>query len=471
MKQLFKIICLVFLCFSANIFSQNIVGDWYGKLELPGMNLRILFHVTESEGIYTTTMDSPDQGANDIPTTATTFNKNILSIHIENMGISYKGTLKNKTITGIFIQNGHEISLTLSKEITKAVIQKRRPQDPIKPYKYHSEEVFFLNKKANNIKLAGTLTLPKNVKKPAVVILISGSGPQNRDEEIKMFNHRPFLVLSDYLTNKGIAVLRFDDRGVADSEGDREHATSADYATDVEAAVAYLKTRADIVDTSKIGLIGHSEGGLIATMVASEDKNIGYIVLLASPGVSGDKVLLSQTRKAGELAGVSVKVLDLNERLSKELFLIVKNETNTKKIKEKAIVYLTTFKNENSISESEKSSLSKKKIEKQANSITSDWICFFIRTNPSVFLQKINCPVLAINGEKDFQVLPKLNLEGISKALKKAKNKDITIQEIKGLNHLFQTAITGSASEYKAIEETFSPTALKIIADWINKRF
>ena len=212
--------------------------------------------------------------------------------------------------------------------------QKNRPQDPKGPFNYSSEDIYFTNYKADSIKLAGTLTLPKNKTNSTVAILISGSGPQNRNEEVKQFNHRPFLVLSDYLTNNGIAVLRYDDRGIADSEGDFGKATTLDFASDVEAAIAYLKTRNDI-DTLKIGLIGHSEGGLIAPIVASKNKAVAFAVLLAGTGVDGATVLESQSRKAAELAGVTKQQLDENEKLTTIIYGIIKTETDKTIIKSK----------------------------------------------------------------------------------------------------------------------------------------
>ncbi|WP_290697971.1 alpha/beta fold hydrolase [Lacinutrix sp.] len=348
---------------------------------------------------------------------------------------------------------------------------KARPQEPVAPFNYSSETIYFENATANNIKLAGTLTLPKNIKNPAVAILISGSGPQDRNSYIKPFNHKPFLVLSDYLTNNGIAVLRFDDRGTAESEGNHATATSADFATDVEAAILYLKTRIDI-DISKIGLIGHSEGGLIAPIIASKNKNIAFVVLLAGPGVNGRKVLESQSWEMGKTAGATIETLEFNKSLTSKAYNVLKTETESGKIKSKIKLAINTLKKE---LESKKSPyavyITDAMINQLSTQIASPWLSTFIITEPKDYLEKTTCPTLALNGSKDLQVLPKLNLEGIEKALKNANNEDVTIKELENLNHLFQTAKTGSMLEYSQIEETFSPVALKIISDWINKRF
>lgn len=347
--------------------------------------------------------------------------------------------------------------------------QNSRPQDPKEPFNYISEAVNFTNYEADSIKLAGTLTLPKNTKKPVVAILISGSGPQNRNEEVKQFNHRPFLVLSDYLTNHGIAVLRYDDRGIAESEGDFSKATTFDFASDVEAAIAYLKTRNDI-DTSKIGLIGHSEGGLIAPMIASKNKDVAFMVLLAGLGVDGATILETQSRKAGKLAGVPQMQLDENEKLTRIIYGIIQDYKEDDVIKAKIRQELNEFKKNNPMSILAPA-ITPQMIEQQIAIINSTWLKTFIKINTSDYLEKVTCPTLALNGSKDFQVLPKVNLEGIKNSLDKSGNKDVTIKELEGLNHLFQTAETGNMLEYGTIEETFSPKALEIIKDWILKRF
>ncbi|MEE9348511.1 MAG: alpha/beta hydrolase [Flavobacteriaceae bacterium] len=466
MIRLITTFIITFLLFVTSTFSQKITGDWYGQLDIHGTKLRINFHITEKDGVFKTTMDSPDQDAFGMPTDDTKFTDNDLSVSLKSIGVTFKGKLKADEIDGTFTQGGMNMPLHLTHKKIEKVKAKKRPQDPVKPYNYKSEEVTFVNETANNIKLSGTLTLPKGVKNPAVAILISGSGPQNRDEEVQAFNHRPFLVLSDYLTNNGIAVLRYDDRGVAKSEGSQIDATSADFATDVEAAVTYLQSRTDI-DTNKIGLIGHSEGGLIAPIVASNNKNIAFIVSLAGPGVDGGEVLRTQTKRAFELAGADKKHIDYNDKMSGNIFKIIQKSKNDKTLNSKITTYIQ--KARKNAPESLAKSLTDEAIKKQIKSLTSPWIAYFIKTDPKQFLCEVECPVLAINGEKDFQVIPKLNLEGLKKGLKKSK--DVTIMELEGLNHLFQNCDTGSVEEYKDIEETFSPKALKIISDWINKRF
>ncbi len=345
--------------------------------------------------------------------------------------------------------------------------QANRPQEPKEPFNYTSKAILFTNFKADSIKLAGTLSLPKGIKKPVVTILISGSGPQNRNQELA--GHKPFLVLADYLTNNGIAVLRYDDRGTAESEGNFKNASSFDFATDVEAAITYLKTRGDI-DTSKIGLIGHSEGGLIAPMVASRNKDVAFTVLLAGTGVNGAKVLETQSRRAAELAGIDSTVLDENQKLTTIILDIIRTNSDVEIIKGKITKGLNDFKTENPKSILAPA-ITPTLIKQQLSILESKWLLTFIRIEPKKYLEKTTCPVLALNGSKDFQVLPKINLEGIKNGLEIARNKDVTIKELEGLNHLFQTAETGSMQEYSKIEETFSPIALEIIKNWILERF
>ncbi|WP_157805331.1 alpha/beta hydrolase family protein [Confluentibacter citreus] len=347
------------------------------------------------------------------------------------------------------------------------VSQSNRPQEPKEPFDYTSEDISFINYTADSIPLAGTLTLPKNIKNPPVAILISGSGAQNRNEEL--LGHKPFLVIADYLTKNGIAVLRYDDRGVGESKGDFKTATTFDFATDVEAAIHYLESRND-VNTAKIGLIGHSEGGLISPMVASRNKDIAFIVLLAGPGVNGADILTTQARKAGELAGTPEGFLDENEKLASMIYDIIRTNTDEELIKTKITKALNDYKTNNPMSVLAPY-ITPVMIEQQLGILKSEWLCNFIRIEPKDYLEKTKCPVLALNGSKDFQVIPDINLEGIKNGLEKAGNKDVTIKELDGLNHLFQTAETGSMQEYSKIEETFSPMALEIIKNWILERF
>jgi len=460
---------VLLLLISLNTYATDITGDWHGKLDIQGTKLRISFHIDYIDEKYISTMDSPDQNAKGLPTTSTHFDGDNIEIKIKNMGVTFKGRYEKEKIIGTFSQGGKSLPLELTKAVVAVKKQEPRYQEPIKPYPYLSEEVSFINSKANNIKLVGTLTLPVNVNKPPVAILISGSGPQNRDSELKAFNQKPFLVLSDYLTRHGIAVLRYDDRGVAQSEGIHINATSMDFASDTQAAIDYLKTRSDSINVDKIGLIGHSEGGLIAPMVAANNKDVAFIVLLAGLGIDGAQILLTQTKKAAELAGTNTEEINFSHAVSEKLFKIVQSEPNLQELSKKVITFLKEEKTKHSTTLSKH--FSDEKIQEVAKSVSSPWMSYFIRTNPDDYLSHVNCPTLAINGELDFQVVPKLNLNGIKQSLKTADNNDVTIKELKGLNHLFQTAKTGASNEYGEIEETISPIVLKLLTKWINNRF
>lgn len=464
MKNLVFFTFIIF--FSSTLFGQNIIGAWNGILKVQGTQLRLVFNITKNGDGYSATMDSPDQGAKNIPVSSTRFANDTLRLEIADAKIEYIGILdKENQIVGEFKQSGMTFPLNLSTEkLEKAKIV--RPQEPATPYPYYSEDVFFENKK-DSIVLAGTLTLPKKEGKFPVVILISGSGAQNRDEEL--MGHKPFLVLADHLTKNGIGVLRFDDRGTALSKGDFKTATSADFATDVEAAVNYLLTRKEI-NHKKIGLIGHSEGGLIAPMVASKSNNINFIILLAGTGISGDQILLMQQGLIGKANGVSNADLEKAGKINQELFEMIIKSNNTQKLKmdleeymKKLFRRMTDAEKSNGMSENEFVNL-------QVNQLTSPWMQYFIKYNPAIALRKVKCAILALNGEKDLQVPPKENLEAIKSALEKGGNKKVTTKELANLNHLFQECKTGSPNEYAEIEQTFSPIALNEITKWITNQ-
>ncbi len=446
------------------VFGQDITGQWNGILKVQGTQLRIVFNITKIENGFISTMDSPDQGAKGIPVTSTRFESQTLKLAALNLGIEYEGVLdKNNNVVGNFKQGGMSFPLNLSKEIA----QKEkivRPQEPTKPYPYYEEEVSFKNAKAG-ITLAGTLTLPKKEGRFPVVILISGSGPQNRNEEL--MGHKPFLVLADYLTKNGIAVLRFDDRGTAASTGDFKTATTPDFATDVEAGVAYLQTRKEI-DKKKIGLIGHSEGGIIAPMVAVNSKDISFIVLLAGTGIPGDQLLLLQQELIGKDSHLSDAYLKLVKTINTGAFDIVSKSISTEQLKTDLTSYINQVIKDNPEAEKPKSMSQDDFVKLQVNQITSPWMVYFIKYNPAIALEKVKCPVLALNGEKDLQVPPKENLEAIKNVLTKGGNKKVTAIELPGLNHLFQECKTGSPAEYATIEQTFSPTALAEVLKWIQ---
>ena len=301
--------------------------------------------------------------------------------------------------------------------------------------------------------------------------MISGSGQQNRDEEI--LGYHPFLVLSDYLTRRGIAVLRVDDRGAGGSTGNFSEATSEDFAGDVLAGIEYLKSRKEL-DPSRIGLIGHSEGGLIAPIVAVESNDVAFIVMMAGPGITGEEILYFQSDLISRAEGIDDETISRNNVLMKNIYSVIKEEQNDTVAAEKLQKLLMDEVANMSEEEKRNSGYSEDALEAQVNaqvqSLISPWMRFFLTYDPAPTLMKVKCPVLAINGEKDLQVPPEENLKAIEEALKAGGNRDYTVKELPGLNHLFQTAETGSPSEYARINETISPAALELIGDWILEK-
>ena len=463
MKKLILIIYTLLLTLTT--YGQDITGQWHGVLKVQGIQLRVVFNINSIDNNFVSTMDSPDQNAKGISVTTTSFESPALKLNISNLGVEYKGILgDNNIIVGTFKQAGQSFPMDLSKEKIKKK-ELIRPQEPQKPYQYYTEEVSFTNS-IDSITLSGTLTLPSTTGKFPVVIMISGSGPQNRDEEL--LGHKPFLVIADHLTKKGIGVLRFDDRGTAKSKGDFKSATSTDFANDVLSAVTYLKTRNDI-DYKNIGLVGHSEGGLIAPMVASESKDIDFIVLLAGPGISGYDILLLQNELISKANGTDESKLQTELALLKGGLDIIIKGNNLDEIKSVLRDYLQKELNKNAELLPEGIKMNQF-IEGTVNQLATSWFQFFLKYDPASSLVKVKCPVLALNGEKDLQVPSKVNLNAIKKYLKEGENNNFVIKELPNLNHLFQECSTGSPNEYGEIEQTFAPKALLEISNWILKQ-
>jgi len=456
------------LAFPTSFVPPDLTGIWQGVLKVGGIELRLVIKVSKNaDEQYTATLDSPDQGAKDIPASLVSFKSGDVKIEIKAIFGVYNGKMSDdNTITGEWQQGPTTLPLIM-KRTDKAPEPPRRPQEPQEPFSYTKEEVAYDNLKAG-IKLAGTLTMPKTGGPFSAVVLISGSGPQDRDEAL--LGHRPFLVLADYLTRRGIAVLRYDDRGVGKSTGEFAKATSADFATDVLAGVEYLKTRKEI-DSQQIGLIGHSEGGLIAPVVATQSPAVAFIVLMAGPGISGEKILYLQGALIVRANGTAETAIAKNLALQKKMFAVIKAEKdNAQAEKQLQPIWTQAFA---TFTDEEKKALDftiadpDSLFQAQIKQLLSPWFRYFLFHEPQRALQKVKCPVLAINGEKDLQVPPKENLAAIAKALKTGGNKKFITKELPSLNHLFQTAATGAPAEYNKIEETISPNALQVMGDWI----
>lgn len=407
------ILCLVTMTGQAQVNPTSaLVGSWSGKLEAGQMSLTIVFHLEQADGFVTVTMDSPDQSVKGIPVKKECLTDDSLAVKVEALSLMYQARLKEGKLNGTFTQMGLSVPLVL----TKGMDEVKRPQNPQPPFPYETEEVTFRNEK-DSATLAGTLTWPvgynpKARKKPVVVLFVSGSGQENRDEEI--YDHKPFLVIADYLARQGIASLRYDDRATGASVGGNvKDATSEDFARDAAAGLQYLRDRKAF---SKVGLIGHSEGGSIAFMLGAQGKT-DFIVSMAGTGVKGDTIAASQGNRSLELMGLP-------------------GNMTVKKVRED------------------------EKIQKVP------WYRWFVDYDPSAGISKTRCPVFALNGDLDWQVISSLNLPAIERLLPKSKKN--LIKEYPGLNHLFQHCTTGAATEYRQIEETISPEVLSDISKWIK---
>ncbi|WP_297334800.1 alpha/beta fold hydrolase [Flavobacterium sp.] len=460
-----KQILFFLLFFTAAAFAQDVTGNWYGLVKFPGGQLRLTLHVNKAQDSYTATLDSPDQGAEGIPVSKIAFTDNTLTFTIPAIKAEYKGTYADNIITGTFTQNNFPMPLNLGREEVKTEAPKR-PQEPVKPYPYHSEDVTFTNAKQGII-LSGTLTLPQQKGNFPAVVLISGSGPQDRNEEL--LGHKPFLVIADYLTRNGIAVLRYDDRGTGASGGKFAGATTEDFAADAAAALAYLQSRPEI-NKKKTGLIGHSEGGIIAPIVANTNKDTGFIVLLAGTAIPGDELMLLQNYLINKAAGMPEAELTKLGGINRKIYDAIKQETDINVLKAKLDEIFNKELKPLFISKGIPESQVAQYIDMQVAELTSAWYINFIRYNPAPALEKVQCPILAINGSNDLQVAPVANLEAIKRAAAKSGNKDVTVKELPGLNHLFQQSTTGLPAEYGEIEQTIAPAALNEILQWIKKR-
>jgi dienelactone hydrolase len=434
---------------------SDIDGTWMGMFDTGAVKLRVVFHITNTEDGLTSTMDSPDQGAKGIPTSSVTRSGTSLKIEAKGIGGTFEGTISGdlSTIDGKWSQGGVTMPLVLKRVKDQAVLELKRPQVPVKPYPYREQEVTYENHQ-QNVTLAATLTIPQGTGPFPGVVLITGSGPQDRDETL--LGHKPFLILADHLTRHGIAVLRAADRGTGKSTGDFAKATTADFATDVEAGVAYLKTRPEL-DPRKIGLIGHSEGGVIAPMVAARNRGVAFVVMMAGTGVSGDQVIVAQGEAIAISMGKSPDEAAKSAAKEKEIMALVETEKHDAVVEKKVRNLLA-------------GEVPEGQIGMQIKQITSAWFHFFLTYDPATALRKVTCPVLAINGSLDKQVLPDQNLPAIRKALNEGGNKHFEVEELPGLNHLFQTAKTGAPAEYAQIEETMSPVVLEKISNWILKQ-
>ena len=433
-------------------------GLWQGALEGHGMRLRLQLHVShDDQKQLVAALDSPDQGLSGLPAIKVSQKDSAFHFEIPLVDAEYDGTLDvtKSAITGSLKQNG--VARALNFKRSDQILELRRPQTPSKPYPYREEETTFPNEKAK-VSLSGTLTIPPGTGPFPAAVLLSGYGPYDRDETIA--GHHPFLILADHLTRKGIAVVRFDKRGIGKSTGDFANATADDFSSDAEAALAYLHARKEI-DPKRIGLIGHTEGGIIAPIVATHSNDVAWIVLLAGPGLKGEDLLLLQSERILRTAGVNDGEISRSLAFNKQSYALIRQEKDPAVLESKLNNLIQ--------STSMGASLPPAALQAQVRLLVSSWFRYFIDYDPLPALQKTVCPVLALNGEKDLQVPAKENLSKIQKALQDGGNKDFLTSELPGLNHLFQHCPSGSPTEYGGIEETMAPEALNAVSDWVLK--
>jgi pimeloyl-ACP methyl ester carboxylesterase len=456
-------VLVLLLAIAGGAWAQSVEGIWQGTVEANGATLRLAFHISQdAKGSLAARWDSIDQGAMDQPVRRTVFDAGKLHLEI-NAVTKYDGTLSadGAEIVGTLTQ-GSPIPLRLKRvDKVEAII---RPQTPKGPFPYDSEDVTYRNKAAG-ITLAATLTLPRGAGPFAAALMITGSGPQDRDET--MMSHKPFWVIADYLTRRGIAVLRIDDRGMGKSTGNSTRTTMSEMADDVLTGVEYLKGRREI-DAKRIGVIGHSEGGVVGPLAAARSSDISFVVMLGGTGVTGEQVLSLQSELVMRANGGSGAGIAENHKVQEMMFNILrdtKGESDDTVVVAKLRDAWAKFPG---LTEDQRKAAAQP-MNAEIARVSSREMRSFILLDPAEALRKVKAPVLAMNGSRDVQVSPEQNLPAIATALAAGGNHDFEVIEIPGLNHMFQKCRSCSASEYGDLDETFSPTALEIMGEWLAR--
>jgi uncharacterized protein len=443
--------------------TPSLEGIWLGKLEMPNqINVRIgITFTSQSNNSILATLNIIEQATGDIPCEELICRNDSIFIRMNKLGIEVTGYLNKESghLTCELSNRGTILPIVFSR--VEVLPRLNRPQEPEAPFPYMVEEVIFENKDAG-IKLAGTITLPENANNAPAVILVTGSGKQNRDEEFA--GHKPFMVIADHLTRKGIVVLRYDDRGVGGSSGNFDQSSTGDFATDALSAIRYLQGRKE-VNPCRVGIIGHSEGGIVASLVAHESADVAFIVSLAGFVVNFEEAILGQLSEQLRQRGKNEDDIDLERALRKKIYSIVKENIDSVLMVEK----LWSVYDELSEEEVARLNWPKARHESQIKQVMSPWWHYNLCLDNHKMLMAIKCPVLALYGELDKQVIPGQNIPFVEEAFKNGGNSNFEIMNLSGLNHMFQKANTGEINEYIKIEETISPIVLDIISDWVEK--
>ena len=450
---------------------EELRGIWEGPIELPGgVSLRVALRVEpdpDDEGRLTAVFDSIDQDVRGIPVTSASVEGDAVTFEVKSIAGQFKGTLdaERASIEGTWSQLGNEFPLSLSQ--VEQVSALRRPQHPEGPVPYRVEEVTFPNVE-DGIELSGTLTIPEGPGPFPAAVMASGSGPQDRDETL--LGHKPFLVIADHLSRAGIAVLRFDDRGVGGSGGDHAEATTEDFAGDALAAVAFLRGR-DEIRPDAVGIVGHSEGGLIGPLAAVRNPDsVGFLVLLAGPGVTGSEILLHQSDRIARAGGASEEAIAAQYSATERLIaLVLSGQADATEASQLAQDATAAIDPEQRDALDETGASPTDGDPEGPGALDTPWFRFFLAHDPRSTLREVNCPVLALFGSNDLQVDPEQNAGPLEEALLEGDGPEPDVVILPGLNHLFQHSETGSPAEYGSIEETFAPEALDRIADWIRE--
>ena len=449
MKTKIDIVILLTFIAVQTSFAQ-VEGYWKGKLSFGVTELEMGFDIQVTEQGYSATLDVPAQGAFDLPVDEAVFQDNRLQLTMSALGATYSGILKDGVIEGEFTQQGMTFPLDLTKGEKET--QQARPQDPKLPFNYRIEEVSFTNEKEGNI-LTGTLTIPEGDGPFPAMVLVSGSGQQNRDEEL--MNHRPFWVIADYCARHGIAVLRYDDRGIGGSTGEVENATSLDFSYDAEAAFDFLRGQ-KLIDASKVGILGHSEGGIINFMVAARRPEVAFLVSLAGPAVKGTEVLKAQGEAINRASGMTEEMIAFSIAASGQMYDIIEASND----REEADSLLRQLVKGWGYGE--------ELTEQTVGQLASPWMYYFLKYDPTEAILNTNCPALLLNGSKDLQVVVSQNLPAYEKLITEKGKTNLTLREMPNLNHLLQHCETGSPNEYFTIDETISPEVLEMIVGFVK---